>query len=103
MAATERQAGSVTRLTDRGFGFITQDGAHRTVFFHASGVAEDGFDGLTLQQPVSFILEQDDIGRPRAVDVRTVREGADEEDGDDKDGGNSDSDNDNVFDWEASA
>ena len=97
MAATERQAGSVTRLTDRGFGFITQDGAHRSVFFHASGVTtEGGFDALTLHQPVSFMLASDDTGRPRAVDVRTVREGANEEDGDDNDGENS-------YDWGQSA
>jgi len=97
MATTERQTGSVTRLTDRGFGFITQDGAQRTVFFHASGVAtEGGFDALALHQPVSFMLASDDTGRPRAVDVRTVREGANEEDGDDNDGENS-------YDWGQSA
>ncbi len=97
MAATERQAGSVTRLTDRGFGFITQDGAHRSVFFHASGVTtEGGFDALALHQQVSFMLESDDTGRPRAVDVRTVREGANDDDGDHNDGESS-------YDWEASA
>jgi len=97
MAMTgDRQYGAVTRLTDRGFGFITVSPARRSFFFHASGVAEDGFDALTLHQPVSFILESDDTGRPRAVDVRTVREGADAEDGDDNDG--EDSDN-----WEATA
>ena len=94
--AGDRQYGAVTRLTDRGFGFITVSPARRSFFFHASGVAEDGFDGLTLQQPVSFILEQDDTGRPRAVDVRAVREGANDDDGDDNDGENS-------YDWEASA
>jgi len=70
--AGDRQAGAVTRLTDRGFGFITVSPARRSFFFHASGVAEDSFDALTLQQPVSFILESDDTGRPRAVDVRTL-------------------------------
>jgi len=102
--AGDRQYGAVTRLTDRGFGFITVSNARRSFFFHATGVTtEGGFDALAEGEAVSFILESDDTGRPRAVDVRTVREGADEEDGDDKDGGNSDSDNDNVFDWEASA
>ncbi len=94
--AGDRHYGAVTRLTDRGFGFITVSPARRSFFFHASGVAEGGFDGLTLQQPVSFILESDDTGRPRAVDVRTVREGADQQDSDDNDG--EDSDN-----WEATA
>jgi len=94
--AEDRQYGAVTRLTDRGFGFITLNSTRRSLFFHASGVAEGGFDALTLHQPVSFMLASDDTGRPRAVDVRTVREGADEEDGDDNDGENSDN-------WEASA
>ncbi len=86
--AGDRQYGAVTRLTDRGFGFITVSPARRSFFFHASGVAEDGFDGLTLQQPVSFILASDDTGRPRAVDVRTVRDSDSDsdDDGDDNDG-----------------
>ena len=70
--AGDRQYGAVTRLTDRGFGFITVSPARRSFFFHASGVAEGGFDALTLHQPVSFILESDDTGRPRAVDVRPL-------------------------------
>jgi len=96
--AGDRQYGAVTRLTDRGFGFITVSPARRSFFFHASGVAEGGFDALTLHQPVSFILESDDTGRPRAVDVRTVREGANDDDGDDND-----NDGENSYDWEASA
>jgi len=95
--AGDRLCGAVTRLTDRGFGFITVSSARRSIFFHASEVkTEGGFDALALHQPVSFTLEQDATGRPRAVDVRTVRAGADEEDGDDNDGENSDN-------WEASA
>ena len=71
--AGDRHYGAVTRLTDRGFGFITVISARRSFFFHATGVnSEGGFDALTLHQPVSFILESDDTGRPRAVDVRTL-------------------------------
>lgn len=95
--AGDRQYGAVTRLTDRGFGFITVSSARRSFFFHATGVTtEGGFDALTLHQPVSFILESDDTGRPRAVDVRTVRAGANDDDGDDNDGEHS-------YNWEASA
>jgi len=71
--AGDRHDGAVTRLTDRGFGFIILNSTRRSFFFHATGVTtEGGFDALTLHQPVSFILESDDTGRPRAVDVRTL-------------------------------
>jgi len=100
MATTERQTGSVTRLTDRGFGFITQDGAHRTVFFHASGVAiEGGFDAIALHQQVSFILESDDAGRPRAVDVRPLAMTTTPAAWPATHDAEMDDDDDNTFDW----
>ncbi len=71
--AGDRQYGAVTRLTDRGFGFITMSSARRSFFFHATGVTAGGsFDALAEGDAVSFILESDDTGRPRAVDVRPL-------------------------------
>jgi len=40
---------------DRGFGFIEQPGG-RDVYFHATAVAENGFERLLPQQPVKFEL-----------------------------------------------
>jgi cold shock CspA family protein len=70
----DRQAGTINRLTDRGFGFLSPSGTRRSVFFHASGVApgDGGFDSLAEGMAVTFILAADESGRPRAVDVRSL-------------------------------
>ena len=99
--AGDRQYGAVTRLTDRGFGFITVSNARRSFFFHATGVTtEGGFDALAEWEAVSFILESDDTGRPRAVDVRPLRDSDSANDSaNDSDG----DDGENSYNWEASA
>lgn len=60
--------GSIKRLTDKGFGFITPDGAEKDVFFHSSSVMGTTFDQLKVGDKVSFETEDSEKG-PRAVNV----------------------------------
>lgn len=61
--------GSVKRLTDKGFGFITPEGQEKDVFFHLSALIDVNFDDLRVGDMVTFEVEDSDKG-PRAVDVR---------------------------------
>lgn len=64
--------GTIKRLNDRGFGFITpENGGNQDVFFHSSSVANEGFDQLREGMQVSFDQEADprDPSRQRASRV----------------------------------
>ncbi len=61
--------GTVKRLTDKGFGFITPDGQDKDVFFHLSALIDTNFDDLRVGDAVTFEVEDSDKG-PRAIDVR---------------------------------
>ena len=62
--------GQIKTLTDRGFGFISSDGAD--VFFHMSTLEGEGqFDMLREGQPVEYEAEPGDRG-PRATMVRII-------------------------------
>ncbi len=63
--------GTVKRLTDKGFGFITPDGQDKDVFFHLSALVDTNFDDLRVGDAVTFEVEDSDKG-PRAIDVRRV-------------------------------
>lgn len=62
------QTGSIKRIMDKGYGFISLEGSE-DVFFHISGLA-DGQDFNSLQegQTVSFELERGEKGM-KAVNV----------------------------------
>lgn len=62
--------GKITRLTDKGFGFIAQDGgeAGKDVFFHNSALVGVTFTDLHEGDAVTFEIEQSDKG-PRATQV----------------------------------
>jgi len=45
--------GTITRLTDRGFGFIKQEDGTE-LFFHRSQVQGSGFDSLSQGQAVTY-------------------------------------------------
>ena len=65
--------GTITRLVrDRGFGFISVDGASDEVFFHSSSVDSPTFDELNEGQKVEFETEPDprQPQRSRAVHVK---------------------------------
>lgn len=57
-------------IRDKGFGFISAtDG--REIFFHRSGVDNDGFDNMSEGQEVTFEVEKGQKG-PCAVNIRNA-------------------------------
>jgi cold shock protein len=62
---------------DKGYGFITPDGARdKDVFFHQSAVTDTSFDELQIGQRVSFDVQPDprDPSRERAVNVTLIQD-----------------------------
>lgn len=65
--------GTVARITDRGFGFISQERGGEDLFFHSSALQNVSFDDLRRGDVVEFDTEADPRGRGnRAVNVRKV-------------------------------
>jgi CspA family cold shock protein len=68
--------GTIARLTDRGFGFITPEGGDKDVFFHARSLVEGLlYDDLREGDAVTFDLEDGDKG-PSAGNVARAEGGA---------------------------
>ncbi|MBU0646118.1 cold shock domain-containing protein [Patescibacteria group bacterium] len=63
--------GSITRLTDKGFGFIAPEGGDKDIFFHSSALVDVSFDELNEGDNVTFESEPSDRG-PRAINVQRV-------------------------------
>ena len=66
-------AGTITTITDRGFGFIQPEGLSARdsdIFFQRSVVAAFGFDRLQVGQKVTFELGPDPRNPRRVVAVR---------------------------------
>ncbi|MFH1098435.1 MAG: cold shock domain-containing protein [Candidatus Uhrbacteria bacterium] len=61
--------GTIQRLTDKGFGFITPEGGDKDVFFHSSVLVDVTFEGLKVGDRVTFEVEDSEKG-PRATTVR---------------------------------
>ena len=64
------EEGTIKRLTDKGFGFISQ-GTRNDIFFHSSAVEGVSFAELREGQRVSFEIGQGPKG-PRAENVRVL-------------------------------
>jgi CspA family cold shock protein len=62
--------GTIKRLTDRGFGFIST-GGDKDLFFHSSSLEGVSFDDLTEGQKVSYTEGRGPKG-PCAENVRPV-------------------------------
>ncbi len=62
--------GTIKKLTDKGFGFISTGGA-KELFFHSSGVQGVSFEDLHEGQKVTFTEGQGPKG-PRAENVKPV-------------------------------
>ena len=62
--------GSIKRLTDKGFGFISTGGGN-DLFFHSSGLQGVSFEELREGQKVSFTEGRGPKG-PRAENVTLV-------------------------------
>ena len=62
--------GTITRLTDRGFGFIKPEEGDKDVFFHARALVEGLlYDDLREDDVVTFEMEDGEKG-PAAVNVQ---------------------------------
>ncbi len=62
--------GTIKRLTDKGFGFIST-GGEKDLFFHSSALDGVSFDQLQVGQRVSFTEGRGDKG-PRAENVKVL-------------------------------
>lgn len=65
--------GVIKKLNEKGFGFITPEGATKDVFFHRNDLVGADFNGLSEGQKVTFSKEDSEKG-PRAVNVTLVLE-----------------------------
>jgi CspA family cold shock protein len=64
--------GTIKKKTDKGFGFITVDGAaagDRDLFFHGNSLVGTTFDGVNEGDKVSFDVEDSPKGK-NAVNVK---------------------------------
>ncbi len=60
--------GKIARLTDRGFGFISQEGEEKDLFFHATELQDVEFNDLQEGDDVTFEVADGPKG-PNAVNV----------------------------------
>ncbi len=61
--------GTIKKLTDKGFGFISYEGAAKDLFFHSKSLVGVTFDELREGETVTFETEQSEKG-PNAVNVQ---------------------------------
>ena len=61
--------GTIKRLTEKDFGFITPDSGDKDVFFHSSALVNVSFGELRVGDKVSFETEDSEKG-PRAANVQ---------------------------------
>ncbi|MDE2399520.1 MAG: cold shock domain-containing protein [Patescibacteria group bacterium] len=54
--------GTIKRLTDKGFGFITAEGLEKDLFFHSNSLVGVTFDELKEGDTVSFETEESPKG-----------------------------------------
>lgn len=54
--------GTIKKLTDKNFGFISQEGGEKDLFFHANELDGIGFDELQEGDTVTFEVKQGDKG-----------------------------------------
>jgi len=65
------QQGKIASVTDRGFGFITQEGNDKDLFFHSNQLQNVQFDELQAGDEVSYEVEEGPKGL-NAVNVNKV-------------------------------
>lgn len=54
--------GTIKKLTDKGFGFISSDEVEKDVFFHSSALKDATFEDLHEGDNVTFEVEETDRG-----------------------------------------
>jgi len=65
------QEGTIARLTDRGFGFISIEGKDKDLFFHSKDLVGVAFDDLREGDKVSFEIAEGPKG-PNAAKVSKI-------------------------------
>ena len=65
------QQGTIARLTDKGYGFISREGQEKDLFFHSNELQGVTFDELREGDTVSFEVVDGEKG-PSAVKVSKV-------------------------------
>ena len=68
--------GTIARLTDRGFGFITPEGGDKDVFFHANELQGVEFNDLREGDAVTFEMTDGPKG-PAAGNVQRAGDAGD--------------------------
>jgi len=63
--------GTIKKLTDKGFGFITVDGEEKDLFFHSNELKGTTFEELKEGERVSFEKGDSPKG-PNAVNVTKI-------------------------------
>ena len=62
------QQGTIARLTDRGYGFITREDGGKDLFFHSNELKNVQFDELKQGDKVTFEVTESPKG-PNATNV----------------------------------
>jgi len=62
------QEGTIARLTDKGFGFITVAGREKDLFFHSNELVNVQFDELREGDKLTFEIAESPKG-PNAVKI----------------------------------
>ena len=65
------QKGTIARLMDKGYGFISSEGSDKDLFFHSNELQNAEFDSLNEGDAVEFEVGESDKG-PQAVKVSRV-------------------------------
>lgn len=61
--------GTIKKLTDKGFGFISSEGQEKDLFFHSNSLVGVQYSDLHEGDEVSYEVEQSEKG-PNAVNVQ---------------------------------
>jgi len=64
--------GTIKKITDRGFGFISVEGEDKDIFFHSNELKDVSFEELKEGDKVTFDKEDSQKG-PNAVNVTVVK------------------------------
>ncbi|OGH58860.1 MAG: cold-shock protein [Candidatus Magasanikbacteria bacterium RIFCSPHIGHO2_01_FULL_33_34] len=65
------QKGTIARLTDKGFGFISREGEEKDLFFHTNNLVDVEYNDLREGDTLEFDVEEGPKGL-NAVNVRRV-------------------------------
>ena len=65
------EQGTIKRITDKGFGFISPKGSDKDMFFHMSSLEGVRFEELSEGQEVTFTTGEGPKG-PRAENVQVL-------------------------------